>query len=265
MSELGIRELFDLTGQAAIVTGGAAGIGEAVARRLAEAGAHVLVGDLDSDGAARTVEAITSRGGSAAACVADIGAPGVAAGLVEAAMKAFGRVDVLVNNAAIYPPAPALELTEQAWDRTLDLNLKALFFLSQAAARQMVLGGRGGRIVNIASKDAVHPAGNLAHYDASKAGVIMLTKSLALELAAHDIRVNSVMPGAVETPGATRLIRNGTSAAGAPSPPRGATRIPLRRVGKPDDIARAVLFLSTTASDYMTGTSILVDGGFLIS
>lgn len=266
MSELAIARLFDLTGQVAIVTGAASGIGQAIALRLAEAGAHVVVADLDSDGAARTVATIESRGGSVMVHAADLGKTAAAAALIEAAAGAYGRVDVLVNNAGIYPSAPALEVTEQAWDRTLDLNLKALFFLSQAAGRRMAAGGRGGRIVNITSKDAVHPTRHLAHYDASKAGAHMLTKALALELAAHDIRVNSVMPGAVETPGAGRYARKGTptteilyQALGGP------TRIPLRRLGTPDDVARAVLFLSTAASEYVTGTTILVDGGFLIS
>ena len=138
----------------------------------------------------------------------------------------------------------------------MDVNLKGLFFLTQAVAQEMMKADRGGKIINIASKDSIHPTINMSPYDASKGGVVMLTKSMALEWAPHSIRVNSVLPGGIATPGAKK------HASGALG---GQPRIPLKKLGRPDDIAMAVLFLASKGADYMTGSSIIVDGGFLIS
>ena len=267
MPETPLPKLLDLTGQAAIVTGGAKGIGQGIARRLAEAGASVLVADMDEATARTTAQEIVASGGKAQALRADVSDGDSVRGMVEAAVAAFGRLDILVNNAGIFPFSPALQTTEELWDRVLGVNLKGVFLCSQAAARQMASQGPGGRIVNIASIDALHPTGNLAHYDASKGGVVMLTKALALEFAAVGIRVNAIAPGGIQTPG--------SQAATAAMLPQGVNlealaaaftaRIPLKRMGDPDDIARAVLFFATPLSDYATGALLVVDGGYLLS
>ena len=148
-------------------------------------------------------------------------------------------------------------MTEALWDKVLDINLKGLFFYTQAAAGEMVKESHGGKIINIASIDGLHPTGNLVHYDASKGGVVMVTKALALEFGPRNITVNAIAPGAIRTPGA------GGSAVPEEVLQSFAARIPMRRMGMPDDIAKVVLFLASSASDYMTGSVVVVDGGFL--
>src|SRR2546430_17578521 len=199
-----IAQLFDLTGKAAIVTGGAMGIGQGIALRLAEAGAGVLITDINLEAANNTVNQIRSKGGKAEAIKADTSSVADAKRTVQETVRAFGRLDILVNNAGIYPFAPALQVTEELWDKVLDINLKGLFFYNQAAAQEMMNEGHGGKIINIASIDALHPTGNLVHYDASKGGVEMITKALALEFGPHNLRVNAIAPGTIPTQGADR-------------------------------------------------------------
>jgi len=262
-----MAEIFDLSGKGAVGTGGGMGIGEGIALRLAEAGAGVLIADTNLEAANRTVEKIKSRNGKAYAIHADVASRNDSQRVVETSVKTFRRLDILVNNAGIFNMIPAIKITEKAWDKVMNVNLKGLFFLTQAAALEMIRAGNGGRIINIASKDAIHPAGKMAHYDSSKAGVVMLTKSLALEFGRHNILVNAVVPGAIVTPGGTEMFL----ASGRPPEEvlydalGGNRRVPLQRLGRPDDIARVVLFLSSAAADYITGTSILVDGGFLLT
>jgi 2-deoxy-D-gluconate 3-dehydrogenase len=252
-----IADLFDLTGKVAIVTGGALGIGQGIAFRLAEAGASVMITDVNIEAARATVKQIHTAEGKAEAVKADAASVADVKRAVEEAVRTFGRLDILVNNAGIYPFASALEVTESLWDRVLDINLKGLFFTAQASAQEMLREGHGGKIVNIASIDALHPTGTLAPYDASKGGVVMATKALALELGPRHILVNAVAPGAIQTPGAN-------SAAMSEEMLQAFTaRIPLRRMGVPDDIASVVLFLASDASNYMTGSVVVVDGGFL--
>ncbi|MFI5274732.1 MAG: SDR family NAD(P)-dependent oxidoreductase [Ktedonobacterales bacterium] len=258
-----IAQLFDLSGKTAIVTGAALGIGQAIARRLAEAGAAVVIADIKLDAAQATATAIADRGGQALAMHADASAVEDTQAAVRQAVERFGHLDILVNNAGIFPFAAALELTEAQWDRVLDVNLKGTFFFAQAAAQQMIAQGTGGAIINIASIDGLHPTGSLAHYDASKGGVIMVTKSLAKELGPRGIRVNAIAPGGIQTPGVATA-----------SAPRAATggeqtsdfmaHIPLGRIGQPDEIATVALFLASPAASYMTGSLIVADGGYLL-
>jgi 2-dehydro-3-deoxy-D-gluconate 5-dehydrogenase len=263
-----IAQLFDLSGKVAVVTGGALGIGQGIAFRLAEAGATVVITDLDMEAANQTAEQISKTGGKAVALKADAASVEDAKMVANFAVEKFGKVDILVNNAGIFPMSPALETTENLWDKVIDINLKGVFFYTQALAQKMIEKGNGGSIINIASIDALHPTGNLVHYDASKGGVVMMTKSLALELGKHNIRVNAIAPGGIRTPGASKLSGNLGE-----MPPEQIeamvnafmARIPLGRQGEPDDIAKVVLFLASSAAAYMTGATLIVDGGFLLS
>jgi len=224
-----IAQLFDLTGKGAIVTGAAMGIGQAIASRLAEAGAGVMITDINAEAASQTVEQI--------------------------------------NNAGIYPFSPILEISEETWNKVLDINLKGVYSYSQAAAREMVRAGHGGKIVNIASMEGLHPREHLAAYVASKGGMIMLTKAMALELATHNILINVIAPGGVFTPGTAAVTRqaeaSGISLEGTME--TYMARLPLGRFAEPDDVAKVVLFLASAAADYMTGSVLLVDGGFQLS
>jgi 2-deoxy-D-gluconate 3-dehydrogenase len=270
-AERSLRDLLDLSGGVAIVTGGAMGIGQGIAFRLAEAGASVVIADRDLEAAQRTMGLITERGGRATAVEVNVGTMEAAQQMVQQALDAFGQVDILVNNAGIFPFAPALEITEELWDRVLSVNLKGAFFCAQAAAQQMTQAARGGRIINIASIDALHPTGALTHYDTSKGGVVMMTKSLAKEFGPYGITVNAIAPGSIATPGAAAATaassRELTGASGGGDDLMAAflARIPLGRVGQPDDIATATLFLASDAASYVTGSLLVVDGGYLLS
>jgi glucose 1-dehydrogenase/2-deoxy-D-gluconate 3-dehydrogenase len=260
-----LQGLINLDGQVAIVTGAGMGIGQAVALRLAEAGAAVVLADVQDAAAQDTAARIRADGGRAEALHADAASVADAQRVVSAAQEAFGRLDILVNNAGIFPFSPLLETTEALWDRVLDVNLKGAFFYSQAAGRRMVEAGRGGRIVNVASVDALFPSGNLAHYDASKGGMVMLTKALAKELGAHGIRVNAVAPGGVDTPGARQagadvMARLHLPADTPAAPPRSL----LGRYATADEMARVVFFLCTPLADFLTGSLIVADGGYLL-
>lgn len=255
-------ELLDLHGKVAVVTGAALGIGQAIAVRLASAGASVVITDVNMEAAEQTASAINEAGGVAVAVRADASSASDAQMVMAEAIKRYGRLDALVNNAGVFPMTPALELTESQWDRVLDINLKGAFFHAQAAARQIIAERHEGAIVNIASIDGLHPTGNLAHYDASKGGLIMLTKSLAKEFGPQGIRVNAIAPGGINTPGA----RASSSSGGVANEIMQAfiKQIPLQRMGEPDEIATTALFLLSPAARYVTGSLLVVDGGFLV-
>lgn len=264
-----VEKLLDLSGKAAIVTGGGSGIGRAVALRLAEAGANVTIADIDEAGALETCKMVQAAGGEAQAIFADVRSRADAAKACEAAAGKLGRLDILVNNAGIYPALPVLNLTDDVWESVMGINLRGALVFSQAAAQQMIKAGNGGRIVNMVSLEALHPVVMHSHYSASKAGLVMLTKSMALELAPHKIAVNAVAPGVIWTPGLDKQLRGFYEPAGMTADQLlQATvypRVPAGRLGEPDDVARVALFLASKAADYITGDVIVVDGGYLLT
>jgi 2-deoxy-D-gluconate 3-dehydrogenase len=253
-----LRELVDLTGRVAVVTGGSMGIGLGIARRLHEAGAAVTVADLRGDLAADVAQELdAARPGSALAVRADVADEDDVRRMVQETVTGLGRIDVLVNNAGIYPNRALADMDVGTFRRVLDVNLTGVFICTREVAAHMVARGGGGRIVNVTSIDALHPSMvGLAHYDASKHGLWGFTKSTALELAPHGIAVNAVAPGAIRTPGTGDVDPDALDAF--------AALIPMGRIGEPDDIGRAVLFLASDLASYVTGTQLVVDGGRLL-
>jgi NAD(P)-dependent dehydrogenase (short-subunit alcohol dehydrogenase family) len=243
-----------LVNHVALVTGAQQGIGRAAAIALAEAGADVAVNWLDDEAAAQDVADAVHKAGRLAMLVhADVGDIAAGAKMVEQVAAHFGRLDILVNNAGIYPRAPFLELTEALWDSVHGVNLKGSAFVGQAAAKVMIAGGVGGAIINMSSQ-SIRGAVLGAHYSASKAGLLGLTRSMALELAPHGIRVNAIAPGVVDT----AQPRGGFSEEGLAAL---ATTLPLGRLGLASDIANAVVFLASDRSAFMTGEVMQINGG----
>jgi 2-deoxy-D-gluconate 3-dehydrogenase len=264
-----IEKLFNLHGKAAIVTGGAMGIGKGIVRRFAEAGAAVLIIDLVSEEEAMpTLQEFRSEGLQVAFLQADLRDISRFGQLISQSWSALGGLDILVNNAGIFNYAPVTSLSEELWDRTLDLNLKAIAFLSQAFIRKLSQEKRSGRIINISSVDSIKPTGNLSHYDASKGGVHMLSKALAKEAAPFGILVNEIAPGGVNTPGVMKMSGTQHSeeqrAAMKVQTEQFIKSLPLHRMGEPEEIGNAALFLASDASSYITGSTLVVDGGLLL-
>ena len=250
-----VGALLDLSGKVALVTGAGGGIGQAIAARFAEAGARVVVHYQTSEAAAAALaRRIVAGGGQAVMRQADVTDAGDVARLIDAAVDTFGRLDILVNNAAKQGLIGLLEMTPAQWDETIDANLRGVFLCTQAAAKRMVAQGEGGAIVNITSIEAENPAPLHSHYNASKGGVLMHTRAAAQELGAHGIRVNAVAPGIFPsemsdefTPEIVAKIVDET---------------PLHRVGVPEELAAAVVFLASDAASYVTGITLPVDGGW---
>ncbi len=259
-----IQELFDLSGKVAIVTGAAMGIGKGIALRLAEAGASVIVADINIEAAKKTTEELKAAGYKAKEVQANASKVEDAEKTAQTAVDVFGDLHILVNNAGIFPFAPALEMSESTWDKTIAINLKGTMFFAQAAARMMCSKEHGGKIVNIASVDGFHPTGNLIAYDASKGGVIMLTKALAKDLSPRGINVNAIAPGAIVTPGASAGLSGMSQKEIEAVTKMFISQIPVGHQGEPDDVAKAVLFLASAAADYITGSILVVDGGYLV-
>lgn len=238
---------------AAVVTGAGRGLGRATARRLAAEGYAVAVNDTDAEPAEETARLVREEGGEAIVCQRDVTAEGAADDLVSEAVSAFGGLDVLVNNAAVETVAPVLDLSDEEWDRVIDVNLTAVFRLSRAAGRRFRDQGSGGDIVNISSVHDTRPRTGKIHYDTAKAGVWMLTKDLALALAPDGVAVNCVAPGVMATP-MNEVLQNDPEAMAAQR-----ERIPMGRLGDPEAVADAVAYL--VDAEYVTGTRIAVDGG----
>jgi NAD(P)-dependent dehydrogenase (short-subunit alcohol dehydrogenase family) len=245
-------------GQTAIVTGAGRGMGRAVALGLAAEGANVVVAEMDEAAANKAVQAIKDAGGRAVASVVDISRVDEVRRMFKAAITEFGTVDILVNNAGIGIAKPLLEYTEADWDKQLGVNLKGMFFATQEAARVMI-PKRRGKIVNFASTAAfVSSSTPETAYDISKGGVRQLTTSVAAELAPHHINVNAVAPGTIVTELTLRVLDTDEKMA------RAAAKIPLGRLGKPEDMVGPVLFLCSDEADYITGHTLVVDGGWLL-
>lgn len=260
VSQRSLSELFSLEGRAAVVTGGASGIGEAIVRRLAEAGASVLIGDLDEDGAERIAAELRTTGVAAQAVHFDTRSSEGMNRLADAALRAFGRLDIWVNDAGIYPLASALEVTDEEFARVLDTNVTGVFNGARAAARKMRDAG-GGVIVNIASSLGYHGVKMQSSYVASKWAVRGLTAALAMEWTPLGIRVLAIGPGLIDTPGMEHNKAGLGDIAGGDPWAAYAGSSPSGRIGQPDDIARAVLFAVSDAAMFMTGSTLLVDGG----
>jgi glucose 1-dehydrogenase len=247
-----------LAGKTAIVTGAGRGIGRAIASGYAREGAAVIVNYCRSKDAAEEVAgAIRRNGGRAAAIQADVADAAQHEELVQAALREFGRLDILVNNAGIEIHEPAIEPTADAWRQTLGVNLEGAYFLSARAAAVMARSG-GGKIINISSVHDFVPLRNRAIYSITKGGMMMMTKSLALEFAERNIQVNSISPGAI----LTDMNRKGLSQPGRTE--WLLQRIPAKRIGEPEDIVGAAVFLAAPESNYVTGATIYVDGGLLL-
>ena len=247
-----------LRSRVAIVTGAARGIGAAIARGFAAAGAAVVVNySRSASEAQEVVRWITAEGGQAISAQADVGDLQSHARLVSVALSHFGRLDILVNNAGIEFREPFLEASPTSWDSTFDVNLKGPYFLSQAAARAMMTFG-GGKILNISSIHDEAPIRNLSIYSITKGGMKMLTKSLAFELAEHKINVNSLSPGAILTDINREALADPAYRA------RVIEKIPWKRIGETADVVGAAMFLCSAESDYVTGATLYVDGGILL-
>lgn len=255
-----IQDLFDLSGKIALVTGGAVGIGKGIAKRLSEAGASVIITDIDRVAAENAALELDISGKRVIALPADAGSFSDAKRVMEYIMEKFGAMDILVNNAGIYSIIPFTDISEEIFDNTLRVNTKGTFLYSQAFSRELLKQNRKGKIINIASIAAIHSVGGMCHYDTSKGAVAMMTKAMALELGPHNICVNAVAPGGILTEGLERQF-------GIPMEdlkdimPKG----PLGRIGTPEDIANVVLFLASSAADFLTGIMIIADGGALLT
>ena len=255
---------FNLDGRVAIVTGARRGIGRAISLLLAEAGAKIVVNDIAMEELENVAHEIREKGGESRVYQADVSVKEQVEGLLEEATRVFGRIDVLVNNASILKIAPFLETREEDWDATLAVNLKGTFVCSQAVARRMITQG-GGRIINVASNAGKVARMNNAAYCASKAGVILLTRVMALELAEFGITVNALCPGATATEMLVQIQAKGDKKV-LDGIIRGnletyRSGIPLGRMAKPEEQAAMVLYLASEMANHITGQTFFVDGG----
>jgi len=263
------NKLLDLSGKTAIVTGGALGIGRGITYRLAEAGANVVIANRTKEEADKLVAELSTRGWHLKAVRTDVSVEAEVKNMVEETVNTFGSIDILVNNAGIYPSIPVHQMTLEDFEKVLSVNLKGVFLCTKYVSEKMIDQGRGGRIINITSIDALHPSSvGLAHYDASKHGVWGFTKNVALELAPHKIWVNAVAPGGILTEGVKKLQSTMPAPQGVDMQKMMEaflSKIPMHRMGEVDEIGKVVLFLASDMASYMTGSQIVVDGGALLS
>lgn len=250
--------LFDLSGKVALVTGASRGIGEGIAKLLAQHGAHVIVSSRKVEGCQAVVDDIIKAGGSAQAIACHIGDMAQIEAIFSSISEQYGKLDILVNNAAANPYfGHILDTDLSAYEKTVDVNIRGYFFMSTLGAKLMRANG-GGAIVNVASVNGVIPGDFQGIYSITKAAVISMTKAFAKECAQFNIRVNALLPGATDTKFASTLVNNPKILEQA------MAHVPMKRVAKPDEMAGTVLYLASDASSYTTGTAINVDGGYLI-
>jgi len=249
----------DLKNKVVVITGARRGMGRADALLFAQKGAKVVVSDIFQEDCQVVVDEIKKKGGEAIAIKCDVSKKTEVENMFAKTIETFGRVDILVNNAGIAEFKPFLEMTEEEWNRTLDINLKGYFLCAQAAAKEMAKQ-KSGVIVNIASV-AMGQVGvgfpNIVHYCASKGGIAAMTEAMALELAPYNIRVNAIAPGMIETPMLDPIKQDPKVVEGI------LARVPLGRIGKPEEIADLVVFLASDKSSYITGSIVVIDGGWL--
>jgi NAD(P)-dependent dehydrogenase (short-subunit alcohol dehydrogenase family) len=250
-----------LRNKVSIVTGGAKGIGRGISLRFAEEGSKVVIAQRDRATGEKCVREIEDAGGTAAFVATDVSVKGQVENLIEETLAHFDRVDVLVNNAAItLCYEPILEMSLESWQRVIDVNLTGVFLCSQAAARHMA-ERRFGRIINIGSVGSFMPERDCPHYCAAKGGVIMLTRSMALDLAPFNILVNAIAPVAIMTEKVQRTMRQ----QGVEDHTSSIAKIPLARFGEVEEVAAAAAFLASDDASYMQGTTLVVDGGYLLT
>ena len=249
-------DFFNFTGKVVLVTGGGSGLGAGIARRFAQVGAIVVVNYHTSvDPAVKLIAEITAKGGQSMAVHADVTDSASVKQLIRETVAHFGHLDVLINNAGIYPLTPFMEMDAGEWDLVVKANLRSTFLCTQAAARQMISQRDGGAVVNIASIEGINPAPGHSHYNAAKGGVLMATKSMAAELGEHGIRVNAVSPGLIWREGLDEDWPDGVE--------RYKQAASLGRLGQPEDAADACLFLASPAARWITGINLIVDGGVM--
>ncbi len=245
-------------GRTAVITGGATGIGAAIVRALSAAAINTVIDYVGDPAPAQALVAeLASRGGKAIACEANVSLAADADRLVAAAVSQFGSLDILVNNAGIEARYPFVDTPDEVWQREIAVNLSGPFYCSRSAAKQMIAQARGGRIVNISSIHEDVAAPTNAPYCASKGGVRMLARTIALELAPHGITVNNVAPGAIDTP------MDAATIADKKLDTELLDEIPLHRWGTPEEVAELVLWLCSDAASYITGTTVVIDGGMM--
>jgi NAD(P)-dependent dehydrogenase (short-subunit alcohol dehydrogenase family) len=248
-----------LSGKGVLITGGSQGIGYATAVRFLAEGCRVHICSRHEATLGAAVTALRERGGSTSGSVADIGLKPDVDDLVSRAEAELGRIDILINNAGVAWEEPFLDTTVEHWDEVLRANLRGMFLVGQAVARRMRDDGRGGVIVNMSSTNGIDGEANYAHYNASKGGVTLLTKTMALELGQYGIRVNAVCPGYIVTPMSQAIDNEAFVAAYV------ADKIPLGRTGLPEDVASAYAFLASDEASFIHGTTLVIDGGQLAS
>jgi NAD(P)-dependent dehydrogenase (short-subunit alcohol dehydrogenase family) len=250
--------MFDLTGKIALVTGASRGIGESIAKLLAQSGAHIIVSSRKTEGCQQVVDEIINNGGSAQAIACHIGDMAQIESLFDAIETQHGKLDILVNNAAANPYfGHILDTPLDAFEKTLDVNIRGYFFMSSTGAKLMKANG-GGAIVNVASVNGVIPGDMQGIYSITKAAVISMTHAFAKECAQLNIRVNALLPGATDTKFASALVNNPAILKQA------LAHVPMNRVAMPDEMAGTVLYLVSDAASYTTGACINVDGGYLL-
>ncbi len=262
------NQLLNLTNKTAIVTGGSLGIGKAIVYRLAEAGGKVLFTGRNKEEIKKSEDEFKKLNFQVVGLKSDVSVEEDIKKMIDETVSRFGGLDILVNNAGVYPSQLVSQMSEEDFKKVIDINLKGVFLASKYGSEMMIKQGKGGKIINISSIAAIHAISpGLAHYVASKHAVWGFTKTLALELAPYNIQVNAIAPGAIATPGVQKM-NSGTSQADVDMVKvleEFMKKIPMRRMGEADEIAKVVLFLASEMSSYMTGSQIVVDGGRLLT